>query len=68
MKTYNHIDSLVEIDDDTVLVENRDGTDPSLAKHMYDIEYTGGECRGGDRMVRVVALRFDISSNAKGAQ
>lgn len=68
MKTYNYVDGLVQIDDDTFLVDNRNSADPSLAEHMHYIEYTSSESRGSDRMVRVVALRIDISPNAKRAQ
>ena len=62
-RTYNDIDGFVEIDDNTILVDDWHGGNASFREHVYNIEDGRVERGSGDGMVRVVPFwAFSIRS------
>jgi len=56
---YNYIDRFVQIDDNAVLINNRNGRDGTFRKHVDNIKNGRVEACCSNGVVRIVAVSND---------
>lgn len=63
--THDDIDGFVQVDDDTVFVDDWHGRNSLLAEEMDDVKDGGVQSGGQNRVERVLLVRIDVCPNAK---
>jgi hypothetical protein len=64
---YRNIQCLVDILDDTILIQNGDRADTARREHVHNSEYGRIHGRSSDRIIRIIRFGIDICANTQGS-